>query len=112
MNDPIAGRALAPEGPVPKWPDCVLNFDETEIAFVMDWRKWSHDFCWWLKTNSLIGIVEIEQLVCYGFPVIDEAGRVVRANYRKGRTRRVRGGTVTWTFAPGWSPTASAHCSR
>jgi hypothetical protein len=69
-----------------QWPDCVLNFDETEIAFVMNWRKWSHDFCWWLKANSLIGILANEgakqNYLC--FPVIDEAQRVVRVNYRVG----------------------------
>jgi hypothetical protein len=69
-----------------RWPDCVLNFDETEMVHLMGWRAWRRDFCWWLKANNLIGILvnEKDKMNYYAFPVVDEAGRVVRVNYRVG----------------------------
>jgi hypothetical protein len=83
-NDDGSSNDTHPE--YTQWPDCVLNFDEAAISYVMNWRAWSHGFCWWLKVNNLIGILEDKpnDQFYYSFPVLDEAQRVVRVYYRVG----------------------------
>jgi P4 family phage/plasmid primase-like protien len=60
------------------WSACVDGFTDADALSLILQRRYSRDFCRWLRENGLIG----KYNDCIAFPVHDRAGKVAACHYR------------------------------
>jgi hypothetical protein len=75
-SSPALSRAPTPSSDF-DWQRCVAAVDKKEIERLLKLRGYSPEFCWWLKENNLLGIVDSH----FAFPV-GSNGRITGAHVR------------------------------